>query len=181
MYASNTSCIATCPNGFFASNAINSCSPCKQMCLTCLTYSYCTSCVTSPKAYLYDTGCSYNCPSGYFENVSNPNNYVCSACHSNCTECSQQPNNCTVCKAGTFMPVGLTSTFDCLIGCPAIAFAFNSTCIACSSPCQQCISPDLCITCLDRYVLFNTSCLTICPSTYYNSSGVCQACQLPCS
>lgn len=56
----------------------------------------------------------------------------------------------------------------------------------CTSPCGQCITPTVCLSCLPSpntynvYFAQNNTCLSSCPSTYFLNATVCSTCISPC-
>ncbi len=56
------------------------------------------------------------------------------------------------------------------------------SCVACLSPCSQCLSATICITCRNGYFYVNSTstCELTCPPTSVGINRVCQACTSPC-
>jgi proprotein convertase subtilisin/kexin type 5 len=99
-------------------------------------------------------------------------------CASSCLNCIISATTCTSCVSGK---VFFNST--CLDSCHTGYYADASfICQLCSYPCETCSSGNLCLSCLDRYLL-NGACLVDCPSGYFeNNQGlICTACVTGCS
>ncbi len=145
-YTTNSSCIQTCPNFYYANRQKWLCSPCDSSCLTC-SGGLAENCLTcSPSAtlrYILLNMCWSVCPGGYY-----PNN-TASACQKcpielNCGNCTLLNTTmtvfCTSCAYGYFYQY---SNKTCLPGCATNQYAntANNTCLSCQSSCLTCIGP----------------------------------------
>ena len=155
LYLFGSSCLLTCPNGYFA-NSVNSfnftCDLCHFGCATCngpfLTN--CTVCsnynnsgtITPYYKVLGATLCDTACPTGQFIPSSPPN--VCAYCDRSCISCSIAATNCTVssCSSGYFY-FALNSS--CLLSCPNNYYANTTShnCTQCEVGCQLCFGGSL--------------------------------------
>lgn len=106
---------------------------------------------TSPYRDPLTNLCSNTCPNPYFQNASV---YECSACYYTCASCSGSPA-CDSCNASNnrFLNGTLCQ--------PMPGYYDNSSFIAipCVSPCVNCLSLIVCLTCVNGYYLdLNNSC-----------------------
>ena len=104
---SGTSCLTTCPTGYFGNQTTNACSACNSTCLTCSgpTSGECTSCGTGTFLNPYTNSCNATCPEGTYKTVS-PNR--CNICDPGCVLCTGAGNsNCVGCRPGYFKQPGL--------------------------------------------------------------------------
>ena len=95
------SCV--CNSGYYDDGISSICKPCKNTCLTCSSYSVCTSCYSSPTQFRTLISGECKCIAGYFDNLINP---VCQLCHYSCLSCSGgSSTNCLICKVNrSFQP-----------------------------------------------------------------------------
>lgn len=130
-YLINNTCLAVCPDTYFADSQVGICFGCISPCLSCSDEVTCTRCSDS---YLFAAAsgqCLSVCPDGYY-NVTNPNvgqsKYVCSTCLPECLTCNSA-TSCLMCKNGVQM------NGQCLSMCPIHMFAQAGTCFNCTLPC----------------------------------------------
>ncbi len=165
-YLSGTSCLTSCPSGFY-NNTPNGCAACTAPCLTSVnTATNCTSCVTNAYFLVGNT---------------------CTLCTAPCVTCSLALNNCTSCNGTTFF---MASSNTCPTTCPA-GFAGNTStrvCDSCYIGCATCTNGSInrCSTCKSVsgtvYYLNGTFCLTACPTGFYNNTpNGCAICNVACS
>jgi hypothetical protein len=166
----NSSCLVTCPNGFYNSTFL--CTACSPPCLHCLDATNCTKCTAT--TYLYGTACLGVCPPTLFGNSSN----ICDSCVSPCF-------NCTSASACLSCSINFLTNFTCVpsASCPSGTYGDISTktCAACSSPCFACsLADNNCTSCAIGFVLHQNKCPNQCPSTFYNNTNICLSCVPPC-
>lgn len=153
----NGTCLSICPNTTYANSTASLCSNCVYPCLSCTTYSYCSSCIDSTKFLI---------------------NGVCVPCSSPCLTCSILISNCTACLTNTSTPYYLN--YNCLPNCPSNYFSDNVTyqCSLCISPCNSCTGPtnSSCSSCIINYYLLASFCYSSCPTFYYSNITICSAC-----
>lgn len=94
-----TSCLTTCPEGYY--NRSGQCIVCQSPCMSCFNQTACKSC--QPSLYMYGITCNMVCPNGSY--ASTTNNYVCLSCPANCSLCSAISGTliCTNCTFGYFL------------------------------------------------------------------------------
>jgi hypothetical protein len=63
-YLPTKSCVALCPNPYFNSLVDHKCRLCPNVCLSCVTYEVCSTCV--PSYYLQNGQCVPICSTGYY-------------------------------------------------------------------------------------------------------------------
>ncbi|KAL4489343.1 hypothetical protein ABPG72_018998 [Tetrahymena utriculariae] len=172
-----SSACLTCQEGYYFNN--NYCLPCQQPCQNCQqSPNNCLSCITN---YIFNTStnscspvcdvtcqtCSYpnnnlaclSCFDGYFLS-----NNQCLPCDSSCAKCQNTPINCISC-ADYYLPNNQSSI--CLPICDPL--------------CKTCVKPlnkNSCLSCYDKYYLFNDECLE-CSSpclTCINTNQNCLSC-----
>ena len=56
-YLLNTTCLDSCPDGYYPEELTRTCETCRPECLTCTSYDYCTECIPGPYQ-LNDGECS---------------------------------------------------------------------------------------------------------------------------
>lgn len=149
--ASNSRACTSCLAGYTYNPSTSSCNPittCSGGCVVCpfnyvLSNQQCLQCGNtacarcSPNALSTCTAC-YD---GYFVNQGS-----CSACPTGCQTCSNA-NNCLSCSSGYTAQVQAIST--------------QTKCIACASPCAQCVgNAETCTVCQSGYSLMGWKCMT---------------------
>jgi proprotein convertase subtilisin/kexin type 5 len=192
-FTANSSCIANCPDHYYADNSTWLCAQCDSSCLTC-DGGYAENCLScSPTAtlrYLLLKMCWSVCPGGYYSNDAASACQICPV-NLNCGNCTYKNTTntvlCTSCAYGYFFQ-GSSST--CTPYCNSNQFANlgNNSCLTCDSSCLTCSGPgpSLCSSCLSP-LLFESNvtggfCISFCPTVGYFQSGgvVCLACDLTC-
>ena len=179
-YLYSGSCLSNCPSQTYKNTTKFICSNCNISCLTCLNYSYCTSCIST--YYLLNNQCLSQCPVSYYFNVYG----ICDQCDPSCLTCIGKNNNqCISCDTSNdfYLYQG-----TCLKNCPIGTFLDYSSgsCSSCDYSCKSCQGPNSseCLSCdgtLDLY-LYLGSCLNFCPSeTYINVPNfTCEFCDNTC-
>lgn len=179
-YSQGSSCLATCPNGFYSETATYTCASCASTCLTChITATNCLSCVQGSANPYFNTtasggSCLSQCDYGMYPDATN----TCVVCVAPCNACTNL-TSCLSCVAGRFF-----YQTNCLVSCPANTTVANSStnvCDPCSSNCLTCLgSTTNCSSCSVGTALYQGSCVTQCPDPLVNKTGVCQPCDPPC-
>jgi proprotein convertase subtilisin/kexin type 5 len=192
---SNSSCVTSCPNFFYANDTIWLCSRCDASCLTC-NGGYaenCTSCSpTATLKYLLLKMCWSVCPGGYYANDTAGACQICPT-GQNCGNCTYQNSSqaiiCTSCAYGYFFQ---SNTSTCLSGCDPNQFPNlgNNSCVTCDTSCLTCIGPGTssCASCLSPLLFVGNVtggfCISECPGVGYYSGlptlNKCIACDLTC-
>lgn len=149
--------------------------PCKQctsnkmQCLSCLPSPY-----TTNNTYLSSNNtCVVNCPTTYYASGGQ-----CLACNSSvCLGCSNTANNCTSCQPNMYLYVN-----TCLAVCPDTYYAANGSCNQCVSPCKNCTSQTVCLSCITNYFFdIDSKCVLTCSNvSYIGLNGRCQLCTSNC-
>ena len=199
LYLYGSSCLLTCPDGYFANVTANTCDPCHFGCATC-TGPLLTNCIVcnnynnSGTIDVYykvvgQTTCNTSCPTGQFIS-SLPN--ACASCDPGCISCSITSTNCTInaCNTGYYY---LATNNSCLSTCPDNYYANTTTglCTVCAAGCQLCYGGSLneCTQCqiatnnvsYFKVIDVNT-CTTTCPNGSYPYSLLlaCKYCDPSC-
>lgn len=202
-YSGNSSCLGSCPNGFYADSTTGTCLPCytapsgtatNRTCVTCdgpASYN-CLSCDTNAFLMVNWQTCLSQCPSGYYEDATTNTCMSCfqgSSTSEACESCTGPlSTDCTSCFDGTyFLPVDGT----CVRSCPVIGwYAGVRVCLSCFLPSSK-SSERACLTCRGSqstdclscpheiyYYMPNSTCLFNCPYGYFkdNSTFSCVLC-----
>ncbi|XP_074022904.1 proprotein convertase subtilisin/kexin type 5 isoform X1 [Numenius arquata] len=156
-YLLNTTCVETCPDGYYVDSDEGQCSPCHSACVTCTGKhsSQCLSC--KPGWYRQGKGCVNQCPAGYFAQNSTGS---CERCHKSCKECmGPQPTDCLFCDTYFYL---LRSKNQCVSSCPEYYFESkdNNVCERCHPSCRTCEGKGVfsCTSCVWSYSLLNGIC-----------------------
>ena len=183
---SDTTCLNSCPVGYWKDTDTNVCTSCQGWCSVCIgpTNINCTAC--NPGYYLLpapSTTCSNYCPSGSWKDDAN---HVCVGCYTSCSQCTGSlDTQCSACKSGYFLQPSVAS---CVNTCPTGYFgnSASNTCEACDSACLVCTGSlnTQCSACKSGYFLqpSSTICLNSCPDEYWkdNANHVCSSCHTSC-
>lgn len=160
---------------------MSQCFACAGLCYTCVNSTFCLSCNSN---FLFNGNCVSNsqCPQSYFADIKT---LSCLACSSPCLSCQFSATYCTACSSSSSTPYLLNNT--CVSSCTStLYYATNvssiPTCLACNSPCENCLNATYCLTCVAGYMLSGGLCSTTCSVGYYfNSANVdCSACPTNC-
>ena len=183
--APSTTCLTTCPNGYWKDTTNNICAPCDIACSNCTgpNSNQCSSC--SPEYFQHpssSTTCLSSCPNGYYGTSSK----TCSVCHPYCSVCTGSSYYyCSACKAGYYLQPAPSTA--CLDTCPSGTWkdTTNQVCAPCDTACSACTGPNnnQCTSCKTGYFRqpSSTICLTTCPNGYYGaSSNTCTGCHANC-
>jgi proprotein convertase subtilisin/kexin type 5 len=122
--STNSSCLAICPDGYYANSTTQQCTYCDTGCSTCTAPGnlYCTTCRIDtsvvpnvPYYKLVDyTICNTSCPNGYYEKLPT---LTCELCHPSCSLCDTGPEDCQQCKNNSGI-IYLNYGNKCLQKCP---------------------------------------------------------------
>ena len=159
------------------------CKKCQSLCLTCKgpTEKDCLSCSGIKFLDPVTSTCSYECPEGFYGDLTTTQ---CKPCSSGCLKCKNSAE-CIACMKSLHL-VGNS----CQTQCPQGFYLTKSnSCEPCDGTCEECISsPDHCVRCQAPNVLSNTKCVSSCPVGTYttkNTKGClpchssCKTCQGP--
>jgi hypothetical protein len=202
------SCVATCGDGYFASNISGMCEPCDGSCLTCSggdTGAHCTSCrALGSSAYLVplNTGaasgvgnCSSSCPAGYHADVQRR----CQVCDPSCADCNSGGiKACTSCVDNTCWkhggcPEGVRPLWQadgsCVSSCARGYYGYeiptlgSRNCSACHETCATCHGPldTDCTSCIAGATRQGSLCVNPCPDRHYPQGNECLMCGAGCS
>lgn len=181
IYLFNSTCVSSCPSGYYIDTIYQTCSLCAFPCSSCSNSAdNCTACsINSTYKYLNKSSggntCVSDCPAYMFaDNSQIP--YVCSLCILPCAHCSSL-TNCTTCASSFFY-----YNYTCLTLCPSeITVTVGSSCIDCSLTCAKCSgTPTNCTVCGNFTALYNGSCVGSCPSDMTAINSVCTQCDPTC-
>ncbi|NXV43083.1 PCSK5 convertase, partial [Uria aalge] len=160
-YLLNTTCVETCPDGYYVDSDERQCSPCHSACVTCTGKhsSQCLSC--KPGWYRQGKGCVNQCPAGYFAQNSTGS---CERCHKGCKECmGPQPTDCLFCDTYFYL---LRSKNECISSCPEYYYESkdNNVCERCHPSCRTCEGKGAlsCTSCVWSYSLLGGMCNSDC-------------------
>ncbi|EDK31890.2 hypothetical protein TTHERM_00143839 (macronuclear) [Tetrahymena thermophila SB210] len=169
LFAYNSTCVQTCPSGYFGNTTNNTCQQCDPTCLTCTQSStQCTSCAYYRQ--LQGTQCVDFCPSNQVWVRKQPGgsnwSFECIACslQQKCNQCLGSPTYCTDCLPSFYL---LDS--DCLTVCTSSYYADESQrkCIKCDASCLTCQnSSKNCTSCPQGFYLKGGQCVSSCGSGF---------------
>ncbi len=177
----SSTCVAVCPQTFFANSNTGTCQSCGTGCVACTNSTYCTAC--SSGGFLYnpsignrscisDSDCAALGP--YYTSYSN-----CYHCSYSCATCTSGAG-CTSCPSGSYWQ-GAYCANPCSVG--YYPGTNDMTCKLCMANCLTCTSLGKCTGCKAGYFVAavdgssdNTcaSCILNCISC--NSSSTCEQC-----
>ncbi|XP_038025774.1 proprotein convertase subtilisin/kexin type 5 isoform X1 [Anas platyrhynchos] len=188
-YLLNTTCVETCPDGYYADSDEGWCSPCHSACATCngKHSSQCLSC--KPGWYRQGKGCVNQCPSGYFAQNSTGS---CERCHKGCKECmGPQQTDCLYCDTYFYL---LRSKNQCVSSCPEYYYEnkVDNVCERCHPFCRTCEGKEAfsCTSCVWSYSLLGGMCNSDCFVGSYKVEDVsgqeednpkCESCDSTCT
>ena len=166
----DTTCLSTCPVGYWQDTDNHICASCDVACAACTSSAstQCSACKTGFFLRPTGTGCQNSCPSpGYWQDTTN---HICAGCHTACSVCTGSSNTqCSACKSGYFLQPAPDDT-TCLSTCPVGYWKDNTDhiCALCDTSCAECLggTNNQCSSCNDGYFLqpSSTTCLSNCPS-----------------
>ena len=193
--SSPSTCLSTCPVGYYGDNTTGTCKLCDASCMTCLNVgsNQCLTCSNSSILFLQSnvgpSFCLSSCPSNTFPSTLN---HTCLNCDSTCINCTgQNPNQCVSCINGLYLQN--QSPNACLSTCPIGLYGDKTSgiCKLCDLSCQSCSNAgaNQCLTCSNSSALFlqsnlgPSSCLSKCPLNTYPSTinYTCLSCDTTCS
>lgn len=181
---SESSCVTTCPDGYWPDNSQNTCSQCDSTCESC-TGPESTSCLTCKSGLYFQPAtrlCLSSCPTGYWLNTVSQE---CSPCMLECASCSSS-SSCLTCSSGYFVQ---PNSNECADSCPRGYYqnATSNKCLSCHESCETCTGPtnNECTDCKQGFFLqpSSTTCLKTCPVLGYWAdvqNNICSACDLSC-
>lgn len=174
LYRPSSTCLQTCPDGYYANTTTMSCELCNSNCTKCLALATnCSACSPTSNTYLYGNSCTDTCPSSFYKNVTT---VACVQCPVGCSTCINS-TYCLTCQA-----LYLYSSGSCLSTCPNSSYVpVNGICTLCTSSCYTCSgTTSNCTGCNGTLILYGNACVTQCPSLTYLNGGNCYSCQSPC-
>ncbi|EAS00754.2 zinc finger lsd1 subclass family protein (macronuclear) [Tetrahymena thermophila SB210] len=174
-YLYQNSCVASCPNGFFAQQ--NKCQQCTQGCQVCTDGSVNKCLVCMNTYYLYQGQCVKKCPEFFFEDIYS---YTCQPCSQNCSQCVNYGSlTCIQCGQGYNL-----YNNACIKNCPVGTYVDNQVCKDCNIECLTCIGPQdsQCTSCQSGMLLQDNYCVNSCDSNYalIQSQSLCVKCDSSC-
>ena len=185
-----STCLSSCPSGYFQYTSNNTCLHCDISCLTCqqTAMDQCLSCANN--LYLQPAIgpalCLSTCPLRTYKYTIN---YTCLPCDSTCLTCiGSSASQCLTCDTGIVL--SSVSPAQCVNFC-ADGYYFNSVssvCNRCDSSCKTCIAGDAssCTACNSTSFLQAptppSSCDSSCPFGLYPviTNNTCQYCDNTC-
>ena len=174
-------CVLDCPDTFYPdtySAGLGICTPCSNLCYTCLNQTFCLSC-TSNFLNIPTGQCvrASGCPQHYYADITT---LTCAPCSTPCSTCELAADHCTSCLNSLIL-----HDSACVASCPSV-FYFNSSskCSLCVSPCLTCLDESQCLSCLPGYKYSSVTnvCSSTCSiSTFFDPDiSDCQACSSNC-
>ena len=197
-YVPTNSCVAVCPNGYYADIFTGNCTECAGGCLTCYgsTSNQCNTCgvdLTNSSNTRYKKilipSCVVDCPDGQYEETLG--GYNCAKCHESCALCENNILNCSKCTNFTGIVYYLLSN-QCLQICPDGYYGspILNECVPCDDACLTCFGPTnlKCRSCksfngTDYFLSYGTTeCIQVCLPGQYSNLTVhkCQVCDSNC-
>ena len=166
----DNTCIASCPDGYYANNQLHECLPCNSTCANCVTSPYiCTSCPAG--TFLDGNECVSLCPDATFVSGTS-----CAVCSQPCYNCNGTSTTCTSCTSGFL--------YDsvCYPTCPAGSVQADiHSCATCDPNCATCsVTTTRCTSCPVGLLLYNEQCIDTCPAQTFVDGSQCSGCNLPC-
>ena len=173
IYEEERKCVSDCPIGTFALLTNVSCMACVGPCATCLSESYCLSCL---EAFFLtaDHTCVEVCPYQFYGSATTSQ---CEECVGRCNECTSE-EECLNCQ------LGFLEGTNCVDHCAQVGYYTDLEtleCEPCSPECQECeYLSTFCLSCSSSLVFYNNTCMTTCPDATFSDGITCQACTYPC-
>jgi hypothetical protein len=171
LYPPTSSCVSSCPPGYFTNGTF--CSACIAPCANCTTATLCLTCNNSTIYYALNSSCISGCPTGYYNSSGN-----CTLCVAPCLTCTTA-TSCLSCLTNFLYNNSCVNAS----ACPAGTYGNTTTnaCESCQTPCTTCSgSMGNCTSCNGSNALYNNTCLGTCPATFYANNFVCVPCVAPC-
>ncbi|XP_073526785.1 proprotein convertase subtilisin/kexin type 5 isoform X1 [Phyllobates terribilis] len=155
----NTTCVNTCPDGYYAEEDERRCELCHRSCMTC-TGRHSMDCLTCKEgSYVQHHSCVEHCMTGYFADNSTAS---CQKCHKTCRECEGPDlSDCLSCHNNFFL---MRSKKQCYSSCPEFYYEDHA-----QRECERC--HPTCRTCSRSGALFCTSCV----ASYQLSGSICHS------
>ncbi|XP_035019066.1 proprotein convertase subtilisin/kexin type 6 [Hippoglossus stenolepis] len=154
----NSSCIDSCPTGYFADENQRQCLKCNITCMKCLSYAdRCSAC--SEGYSLAGMTCIPECTNGTFFHLEE---MTCSPCHSSCQTCTGRgKEECIQCTKGY-----LQQEWRCVETCSPGYYSAEAAgvphkiCQRCEENCLSCSGPGTtCTKCKEGYSLVSRTCI----------------------
>lgn len=156
----NGNCLLTTPDGYL--NISGVATACQGDCELCsLTLTNCTACKT---LNLFINTCMQDCPSRTIAL-----NQICEPCLSPCDTCVNSTSKCLTCTDDSSLFLS-QQQYKCVGAalCPDLTYpdTLTQVCSSCQSPCVECESLSVCVTCIEGYFLLTGSgaCVVECPT-----------------
>ncbi|KAM6183383.1 proprotein convertase subtilisin/kexin type 5 isoform 2-T2 [Erethizon dorsatum] len=157
----NTTCVDSCPEGYFADEDRHQCTPCHSSCRTC-EGTHSMQCLSCRAGWLrLGRECLLQCREGYYADNSTGQ---CEKCDKSCKACrGPRPTDCLSCDQYFFL---LRSKGECSRACPEHHYAERSTrtCERCHPTCKECGGKGAlsCLSCVWNYHLMGGICSLDC-------------------
>ena len=183
----STSCLDSCPLGYWSDSSKNICSSCNLACSICTgpNNNQCSVCSSQHFLQPNSSICLRTCPDGYYPNTLTK---ACSPCASTCNYCvGPTAADCAICAGGFYLNL---LTQKCVTSCSKGYYPNDATrlCSICDPSCFNCFGPtkDNCSSCNSRYFLqpSSSTCLSSCSSAPGHwedrSTNECSPCSTGC-
>ncbi|KAK2853403.1 hypothetical protein Q5P01_006064 [Channa striata] len=154
----NSTCVSTCPPGYFGDENQKQCLKCHDTCTRCLTHA--ERCSACREGYsLAGMTCVPECINGTFFHLEE---MTCSRCHSSCRTCTgPSKDECIQCAEGY-----LQQEWQCVQVCAPGHYSAEAAgvphkmCHRCENNCLSCGGPGTtCIKCKEGYSLVSRTCI----------------------
>jgi hypothetical protein len=140
------------PEGFYYDNSKKLFFPCDSTCKTCdFSPEQCILCSKGYKIFSSDMKCYEAKPEGYYLDINTtPNIYK--KCDKTCKSCEFRSTNCLECNTNCFNKLDKNQNV-CYCSRPSYFWLDTNAqkYTPCSSPCDDCMGPNLCKSCLQDY------------------------------
>ncbi|XP_056379292.1 proprotein convertase subtilisin/kexin type 5 isoform X1 [Hyla sarda] len=179
----NTTCVDTCPDGYYADDDERRCVTCHRSCKTC-TGKRSINCLTCKEGlYVQGHSCVQQCTTGYFADNSTTS---CQKCHMTCNECQgPDSSDCLSCHNIFFL---MRAKKQCHSSCPEFYYEDHAqkACERCHPTCRTCSGSGAlsCTSCVSSYQLSGNICNSECFAGEFkltqDPDAVCEKCHESC-
>lgn len=166
-------CLASCPDGYYADKKRRECVRCASGCASC-SGNICLACKEgwslNRKGKCVPEGNIHCTRSEYYTSG------LCARCHDNCDTCSGPgADGCLSCVS----PL-LLQRSSCVAQCEEGRYPERGVCMPCLHTCTACESRTNCTSCRTGLHLQSGECRAACADGYYSDRGICAKCYLSC-
>lgn len=186
-HSPTSSCVPTCPSGYYASVLSKACLKCDVSCSECRDEStICTSCTSTPASpqYYYVAGarCVSACPADTFLQVD-----TCISCDTVTAGCATCTGSSTTCLSCVDPAKYLNELNQCVTTCTGTYNKYDAINKMCRQTCPNdlVLSGTSCVRCAPQYKKIDeigNTCYPSCPPQYYTDpiNYICGNCDTTC-